>query len=683
MDRLAPDTPVQYLKGIGPKKAAAYAKIGIHTVADLLFHLPREYQDRTRIYSLGELEDGQTAAFRGIVAQEPRLSRIRKGLNLTKFTAVDGTGRIELTYFNQPYLSKNVHRGDELVFYGRVSRNLLRLSAVNPEMEPSDGNADGKIVAVYPLTGGISQHVLRANIAQALPACAELSEYVPEKLRVKYDLMPISDAVRIIHAPADPASLEEAKHRLCFEELFLFQIKMLVLRSRRTALHTRPLEAEGTVEAYCRLLPFAPTGAQRRCMEEIAADLARPTPMSRLLQGDVGSGKTAVAAAGIFHAAKSGAQSALMVPTEILANQHYQSLAPILERSGIQYALLTASTPAREKKRITAGLASGEIQLVIGTHALIGEGVEFDELGLVITDEQHRFGVRQRAELASKGNNPHVLVMSATPIPRSLGFVLYGDLDISVIDELPPGRQRVDTFAVDSSYRKRVYEFIRKEARAGHQAFVVCPAIEDDETEQHAAVESYTEKLRETLPELRIEFVHGRMKPADRAAVMESFAAGGVDVLVATTVIEVGISVPKASLMIVENAERFGLSQLHQLRGRVGRGDIKSYCILISDARGGDARERLSVMKEVSDGFEIARRDFEIRGPGDFFGVRQHGENVMKIADVFADAAVLYQARSAAEELLADDPSLRSPRNAALLEKLGEQFYGRDKDIFN
>ena len=548
----------------------------------------------------------------------------------------------------------------------------------NPVVEP-EGRREitGRIVPIYPLTAGVSQLILSRSIRQGLTACADiLPDVLPDQVRREHQLCRIEYAYENIHFPESAEALDLARRRLAFEELFLFTIGLDRLRQRREVVHVPPCGGVD-MEPFYSALPFTLTDAQRRCVEEALADMRSGTPMNRLVQGDVGSGKTMVAAACVYFCVKNGRQAALMAPTEILAQQHYHGLAPLLENLGIRCALLTGSTSAKTKKSIAAQLESGEIDFAIGTHALITGSVVYQNLGLVVTDEQHRFGVAQRADLAAKGDHPHILVMSATPIPRTLALILYGDLDVSVIDQLPPGRQPVETFAVTSRYHQRVYNFIRKLVGEGRQAYIVCPMVEENEElpDERKAVTEYARKLQaEVFPDLKVAFVHGKMKPKEKDAVMAAFAAHETDILVSTTVIEVGVDVPNAAVMVIENAERFGLSQLHQLRGRVGRGKHQSYCILISDNQNEETRQRLKVMTKTSDGFKIAEEDLRLRGPGDFFGQRQHGLPGLKVADLGCDTKLLQEAQEAARKLLAEDPDLRTcPATAERIQALFTQ----------
>ena len=656
-------TSVQFIHGIGPQRAKALEKLGIATLGDLISWFPRRYEDRTQIVPIAQLDPDTPACVAARIAAPPTLSHIRKGMDLVKVRAVDDTGMLEVTFFNQTWLKNQLHEGETYLFYGRAEGNLLRRRMTSPVVEPIGRREfTGRIVPIYPLTAGVSQLILSRSIRQGLDACTGiLPDALPDEVRQAHHLCRINYAYENIHFPEHEEALALARRRLAFEELFFFTIGLQRLRRRREVVHVEPF-APVDMDAFYQALPFSLTGAQRRCVDEALSDMVSGVPMNRLCQGDVGSGKTMVAAACAYFCVKNGRQAALMAPTEILARQHYAGLASLLEPLGIRCGLLTGSTPAREKRATAAALASGEIDFVIGTHALITGDLGYANLGLVITDEQHRFGVAQRAALAAKGTHPHTLVMSATPIPRTLALILYGDLDVSIIDELPPGRQPVATYAVPGSYHPRVYAFIRKLVDQGRQAYVVCPMVDEGEdggSDERKAVTEYARHLQtEIFPDLRVAFVHGKMKPREKDAVMAAFAARETDILVSTTVIEVGVDVPNAAVMVVENAERFGLSQLHQLRGRVGRGKHQSYCILISDNRNEETRQRLRVMTKTTDGFRIAEEDLRLRGPGDFFGQRQHGLPGLRVADIGCDTALLQEAQAAARDLLERDPDL-------------------------
>lgn len=673
------NTDVRYIKGIGEQRAKALGKLGIATLRDLISYFPRAYDDRSALRRIADLVPGETAGVAAMVASPPTISHIRKGLDLVKLRAVDDTGTLDVTFFNQAWLKNSLHQGETYIFYGRAEGSLLRHQMANPVVEP-EGRREvtGRIVPIYPLTAGVSQLILSRSIRQGLDACADiLPDVLPDRVRRHHQLCRIEYAYENIHFPESAEALDLARRRLAFEELFLFTIGLERLRSRWEVVHVPPCGGVD-MELFYRALPFTLTDAQRRCVEEALADMRSGTPMNRLCQGDVGSGKTMVAAACVYFMVKNGRQAALMAPTEILARQHFETLSPLMARLGLTCALLTGSTRARERRETLAGLAAGTIDLCIGTHALLTGDVQYGRLGLVVTDEQHRFGVNQRAALSQKAEAPHMLVLSATPIPRTLALVIYGDLDVSVIDQLPPGRQKVDTFALGESYRPRINAFLRKQVQEGHQVFIVCPLVGDGDTlpDERKAVTAYAKKLQEeTFPDLRVSVLHGKMKPKEKEKVMETFAAGESDILVSTTVVEVGVDVPNATCMVVENAERFGLSQLHQLRGRVGRGQVKSYCILLSEHPSEETRRRLKVMTRTNNGFEISQEDLQLRGPGDFFGQRQHGLPTLKIADLACDMQLLEEAQSAARALLRRDEDLSRPEHRPLLERVRELFH--------
>ncbi len=664
------DTDIRYIKGIGEARARSMGKLGIHDLAGLVSYFPRAYEDRTRICPIDQLTDGESVCVRAMVAETPTLSRIRGGQEIVKVRAVDETGALHITFFHSSYVRLTLKRGQFYIFYGRVSVQGRLRSMVNPIFEAGyePSRFTGRIVPIYRLKAGLSQRTVMQCVRSALDFCADsLPDYLPAGVALDNGLATARYAYENIHFPKDAAALAIARRRLVFEELFVLVCALGMIRGGRQKAAGTPL-ARAELSDFTASLPFTPTGAQLRAINEAAEDMCSGRAMNRLVQGDVGSGKTLVAAACVWYAARSGAQSAFMAPTEILAEQHFATLSGFLEPFGIRVAKLTGSMRAKERREVLAGLASGETGLCVGTHALLSEDVEFKNLALVVTDEQHRFGVEQRAALVGKGTRPHLLVMSATPIPRTLALIIYGDLDVSIIDELPPGRQKVGTFAVDESYRARLNGFIEKLAHEGRQIFVVCPRIEENEegADGIKSAEEHAEALRAALPDLKIACIHGKMKAKEKDEIMSAFARGETDVLVSTTVIEVGVDVPNAALMVIENADRFGLSQLHQLRGRVGRGQHKSWCILVSDAKGEEARARLSAMVHISDGFKIAEEDLRMRGPGDFFGSRQHGLPELHIADLGADMDVLRRAKDAAERLLKADPGLRKIENAGL-----------------
>ena len=672
------NTDVRYIKGIGEKKAQAFNKLGVFSLYDLISYFPRKYEDRSQYKPIALVMDGEQVCIRAIVADMPRLVRIRRGMELVKFRAVDESGVVDITYFNQNYVKDNISRGDCMVFFGKVEVNGSRRSMANPvyEREGAEKGVTGRIVPVYRLCAGLNQRTVMQSVRQGLNLCGdELPDILPEEVRESCKLVQARYAFENIHFPTDFEALELARRRLIFEELFVLACALGRMRGQRVN-EGGIILPPSDLEEFWRSLPFSPTNAQRRAAAQAVADMGSGRVMSRLIQGDVGSGKTLVAAALIWFTWKGGYASAFMAPTEILAEQHYATLSGLLGPLGLRVGKLTGAMSAKEKRLAKEALKNGEFDLIVGTHALFSEDVEYSRLGLVVTDEQHRFGVSQRSALIGKGERPHVLVMSATPIPRTLALIIYGDLDVSIIDELPPGRQRVDTFTVDESYRQRLNGFIRKQVGEGRQVFVVCPMVEENEDlpVKLKSAQEHAKELALTFPELRVACVHGKMKAKDKDSIMASFAAGETDILVATTVIEVGVDVPNASLMIVENAERFGLSQLHQLRGRVGRGQHKSYCILVSDNDSEEVRSRLKIMCRTNDGFKISEEDLRLRGPGDFFGSRQHGLPEMHVADLGADVNVLQRAQDEARRLLEQDPELSLPGHAALRERVDALF---------
>ena len=681
---LTRETPLTGLPGVGPQRAKKLEKLGLYTLGDVLEHLPQRYEDRRESCGLRNAPADRPCCVTAMVAQPPRVSFVRRGLSLVKVKAVDGTAALNITFFNQDYIRETLRPGESYVFYGTVERQGNLFFMTNPVFE-REGAArfTGLIMPVYPLTAGISNNLLAGLSRRAVDACLDgLPEVLPAQVRKDHQLCQTRYARKNIHYPDSFEELAIARRRLVFEELFVLTCGLARLKDRRSRGSGRPMAGEPG--EFAALLPFTPTGAQRRAMEDIAADLRSGKAMNRLVQGDVGAGKTAVAAFGAWTAAKNGAQCALMAPTELLAEQHAKTLHALLSPVGMRVALLTGAVKGKEKKALLAALAAGEIDLLVGTHALFSEGVEYRDLGLVIADEQHRFGVAQRAALAEKGwaVPPHVLIMSATPIPRTLALIIYGDLDVSVMDELPPGRTPVDTLLVGEDKRQRMYGFVRKQVAEGRQVYIVCPSVEengcgweDGPGMDLKAVTAYAKELREKVfPDLRVGFVHGKLKSKEKEAARAAFAGGEMDVLVSTTVIEVGVDVPNASLMIVENAERFGLSQLHQLRGRVGRGRHQSWCVLVTSSRSETARERLKALSATNDGFQIAEEDLRLRGPGDFFGKRQHGLPQLKVADFAADMELLREARAAAEKLIAGDPELKKPAHRLLKYRVRELF---------
>ena len=710
------EIPVTALYGVGGVKAKAYAAAGVHSILDLLYYFPRAYENRGDIRQLADTSPEYKSAVVMTVATEPKIANIKRGMSLLKFRAFDESGLCDITYFNQNYLKDKFPIGSTFRFYGKVERGKKRFEMSSPAADPwLDEMPPRSFFSVYRLSEGLSQKQIAQNVEAALEmASVSMPDPLPEDIRERNGLCTIYYALRQIHFPDNYASLAIAKKRLIFDEFFLFATG-LSLSGGKVVRHTAPAFSDVDVSPLLALLPYKLTQAQERTIADIASDLKRDEPMSRIVVGDVGCGKTVCATAAIYMAVKNGFQAALMAPTEILATQHYNDLSAIFDALGIKSALLTGSCTTATKRKIHAAMqaedVSQRLDVVIGTQALLSEGAEFIRPGLVITDEQHRFGVNQRALLSEKNKHTHVLVMSATPIPRSLALVMYGDLAMSKIDEMPPGRQRVDTFLVDESYRPRLDNFIRRQVDEGGQVYVVCPAVEESETEVgeidlseiaiygeelqknekpplKAAVQ-YAEELSERLSGYNIAFVHGKMKTAEKDAVMRRFSAGEIQILVSTTVIEVGVNVPRACLMIVENAERFGLSQLHQLRGRVGRGQRKSYCVLVSGTGGrlGEtAKQRLKTMCESYNGFEIAEEDLKLRGPGDFLAlsgnasIRQSGSLTFNLADMCEDSALMTTAFAEARDYLKSDPHLE---HHAPLRLAAEKMFEIQGDIIS
>ena len=686
------NAPVKVLAGIGPARAKAYEKLGISTVSDLIYHFPRAYENRGAVKLLSECINGDKASVIMTVGTVPKKTMIRRGMELLKFTAFDESGVCEITYYNQNYLADKFPLGATFRFYGQIEKVGKRYKMNSPAYEMIiEGEELPPLVPVYPLTEGISKNRIAADIATAMSALSpELEDYLPDDIRREYRLCTLPFALRAIHDPTDYESVAIAKRRLVFDEFFTFALGMALSGKKRKEFGA-PICDNNDISALVSAFPYELTGDQKKAIEDIKRDMAKDEPMSRILVGDVGCGKTICAMAAMLIAVQSGKQAVLMAPTEILARQHFSDIAPLFEKLGYKTSLLVGSLTASQKKKVRASLSSDDERIrpdvVIGTHALISDGVEFYSAGVLVTDEQHRFGVAQRATLSKKGERAHVLVMSATPIPRSLALIMYGDLDLSKINEMPKGRQRVDTFVVDEGYRSRLNAFIEKQVNEGGQVYIVCPAVEEKEPEESGEVElsafgvereempplkaavQFAEELSGALPNLNIAFLHGKMKGAEKDDIMRRFAQGDIDVLVSTTVIEVGVNVPRATLMIVENAERFGLAQLHQLRGRVGRGSRKSYCVLVSDSHGQNARERLETMKKEYDGFKIAEKDLVLRGPGDFIKgssdpvVRQSGGLRFKLADMSEDSGVLTDAYEAAKSLLEKSPDLVENEN--------------------
>lgn len=646
---------IQYIKGVGEKKARLFNKLGIYSIDNLIQYYPRKYEDWSNTTTVNNAPSDEPVFIKATMITPVKESLIRKGLTLYKCNFTDGENVIHVTIFNNKYLAKALRTFDDYVLYGKLEKNFTDANMNSPQIEPLE--KAGGIHPIYPATDNLNSRAIARAVQYALEKIGTVPETLTDEIMQEYNLCSLDFAIRQIHFPDSMENVHRARQRLIFEELLTLQIGFIMLKNKKAS-RNRLVIKNNCFDEFNSLLPFELTGAQKRAIDDCINDMAGSTTMNRLIQGDVGSGKTAVAAAVMFNVIKNGYQAAMMAPTEILAAQHFEGLSKMLAPAGIRIALLTGSTKAKEKREIKAALMEGEIDLIIGTHALIQNDVEFKELALVVTDEQHRFGVEQRANLAMKGNSPHLMVMSATPIPRTLGLIIYGDMNISILNELPPGRQTIRTDLVNSHYHERIYKFIRNAVDNGQQAYIVCALVDEGESELIPAKE-YAEQLSETaFKGYNLALLHGKMKAKEKDAVMNAFSRGEVDVLVSTTVVEVGVDVPNATIMLIENADRFGLSQLHQLRGRVGRGSAQSYCILVSDNKSHTAKERLTVMKNTSDGFKIADYDLKTRGPGDFFGKRQHGLPNLVIADMLEDMDTLAQCQKCALDMLKADARL-------------------------
>lgn len=665
------NSSIKYIKGIGEKRAELFNSLGIFDVDSLLYFYPRKYEDWTNTTSVAEAVNGETVCIKATMITPVKESMIRKGLTLYKCRFSDGESVIAVTIFNNKYLANSLRVYEDYVLFGKLEKNFTTASMSSPQIEKI--TATDSIHPIYPAKERLNSKAISKAVRTALDEIDEIPEILSGDILEKYNLISLDKAIRDIHFPKKEEDIAPARNRLIFDELLVLQLGLLKLKGTKKKETGIKIENDFT-EEFMSLLPFEMTGAQKRAMADCIKDMQGDYPMSRLIQGDVGSGKTAVGAGVIYTAVKNGYQTALMAPTEILATQHFESLSKLLSPVGIRVELLTGSASAKQKKEIKSRLIDGEIDLLIGTHALIQNDVEFENLGLVITDEQHRFGVKQRAALAEKGTDVHTIVMSATPIPRTLGLILYGDLDISIIDELPPGRQEIRTDVVTSGYDSRIYRFVRDAVDKGEQCYIVCPAVEENEIDVKSAEQLAEELSQGAFKGYNLGLLHGKMKPKQKENVMKAFVQGDVQILVATTVVEVGVDVPNATIMVIENADRFGLSQLHQLRGRIGRGSKKSYCILVSDNKSEASRERLLTMKKYSDGFRIADEDLKARGPGDFFGSRQHGLPDLKIADMVNDVETLHLTQGCAREILASDFNLDNPQNKALCDRINKMF---------
>lgn len=661
---------VRFVKGVGEKKAELFRQLGISDVGALVRLFPREYRDRTHPVKLSEAPFDRPCCIKATVTTDVSEHYIRRNMIIYRFTATDGTEEVDITLFNTKYAAEKVKKGGTYLFWGKVDRNYISCDMSSPEIY---GENETDLLPVYPQVKGLTSNYIRKTVLTALSGY-EFEEPLSGEILKSNGLCGIKEALMGIHCPKTQSDVEKARRRLVFEELFFLQTGILFKRSSRSC-STDIRITDKYLEEFVGSLPFCLTEAQSKVIKECLSDTSSGKPMSRLVQGDVGSGKTAVAAALAYSAVKCGYQACIMAPTEVLASQHYATFTAFLEKFGIKISLLTGSVTKKNKSLIKSSLKSGETDILIGTHAVIEDDVEFQRLGLVVTDEQHRFGVEQRTKLSKKASSPHILVMSATPIPRTMSLIFYGDLDISIIDSLPKDRQPIETYLINSDIRKRAYGYIKKHLDEGRQGYIVCPMVEEnDDTDLASAVE-YFEKLKtEDFCGYRLGLLHGKMKPKEKEAVMNDFAAGKIDLLIATTVIEVGVDVPNSVIMLIENAERFGLSQLHQLRGRVGRGRYKSTCILLSDSHGGETEKRLKLLCSTTDGFKIADEDLKLRGPGDFLGKRQHGLPELKIADLSEDMELFRAAGSTAKKLYADDPSLSKPEHRILRKEISSLF---------
>lgn len=670
---------IRDVKGVGESRLSLLKKLEINTILELLTYYPKDYEDRSRIKNIADLQDGELCSFEGIIVSNVNVARLRKGMTISKVSITDSTGKITAVWFNQQYIKNSLIIGTNYIFYGKVERKLNKLQIVNPVFEKIDNNLlkkSLKILPVYSSTRNLGQNLFRTIMQETLKILenVELEDMLPEFIREEYNLADIMFSLKHIHFPESVYEKDKARYRLVFEELFMLQLGLLSYKSLASASRQGIIYTKVDVlSQFLQSLPFQLTNAQQKVFKEVEQDMESKNVMNRLVQGDVGSGKTIIAVLALFKAVKCGYQGALMVPTEILAGQHYLSIKPLFEKFGVTVEILSSSQPKKQKQAVFDGLKNGSIGVVIGTHALIEDTVEFLRLGLVVTDEQHRFGVRQRSILAEKGLNPDVLVMTATPIPRTLALILYGDLDISIIDELPPGRKPIKTYSVNEGMRERINNFIREKVIEGRQVYIVCPLVEEsEEIDAASAIVTAEDISNNVFKDLKVGIIHGKLKSSEKELIMKSFVTGEISILVSTTIIEVGVNVPNASVMVIENAERFGLAQLHQLRGRVGRGGDQSYCVLFNQSHSKVSKERMKIMSQSNDGFVISEKDLEIRGPGEFFGTKQHGLPEMKIANLYKDMEILKLAQVCAKEMIKEDPGLM--RNIKLKQYLAQYF---------
>ena len=655
-------------------------KKGIFTAEDLVGYYPRDYEDRSKATPIAEVLPGSDVLVRGHVLTSVSEKRIRKGMTVYSMTVGDESGIMAVTWYNNKFVRHVFKKGDDYVFFGKINPKTSKKEMINPIYErPDAGKYTGKIIPIYPLWDKMTQKIIQSAMSEAIKTAGAQTEYLPDELLSKHKLCGIEYAIHNIHFPQNFDAFKTARKRLVFEEFLILQLALMYNRERKETVYRKPYDNLSCAAEFISSLPYEMTGAQKRVIRELLMDLIKNVPMNRLIQGDVGSGKTVVAAAVMYVAHKNGYQSAIMAPTEILAAQHYESFLSFFKNTDLKICLLTSST--KKKKELYEKIKNGEFDIIIGTNAVIQKGVEYKNLGLVISDEQHRFGVAQRAALTAKGEAVNTIVMTATPIPRTLSFILYGDLDISAIDELPPGRKPVETFAVGEGMRDRIYSFLEKQLKTGSQCYVVCPLIEETQNADLKNACDLQVKMQEHFPQYNVGLIHGKMKPSLKDEIMTDFNSGKINILVSTTVIEVGVNVPNANVMIIENAERFGLSQLHQLRGRVGRGSDKAYCILFAHGSGKVTKKRMEIMCSSNDGFFVSEEDLKLRGPGDFFGTRQHGLPEMRIANMFTDRVLLSEAQSTAKQIISSDPFLEKPENRGLKKKVGEMF--KDNIILN